>query len=304
MTTEADNSEEMTDEVCASCGKAEVDDVKLKKCACNLVKYCSADCQKNHRPQHKKACKKRMAKIREDRLFTQPDGTHLGECPLCCLPLSNDENKRALYTCCSKLICDGCCYANIKREIGQGLQHKCPYCREPLPKEGDEQHVKNYTKRIEANDPIALICLGDKYDDEGNYEKAFEYYRKAAELGNLDGHYNLSLLYEEGKGVEKYKKKEVYHLEEAAIGGHLNARYNLGVDEANNGRYERAVKHFIIAAKLGDDDASDKLKIGFAHGLVSKEEYAAALRGHQAAVDATKSQQREKAEQARRLGLY
>jgi hypothetical protein len=27
---------------CASCGIAPVDDVKLKKCACNLVKYCSA----------------------------------------------------------------------------------------------------------------------------------------------------------------------------------------------------------------------------------------------------------------------
>ena len=32
---------------CASCGKAAVDDVKLKKCACDLVKYCSVDCQKN-----------------------------------------------------------------------------------------------------------------------------------------------------------------------------------------------------------------------------------------------------------------
>jgi hypothetical protein len=37
---------------CASCGKAEVDEVKLKKCACDLVKYCSVVCQKNHRPQH------------------------------------------------------------------------------------------------------------------------------------------------------------------------------------------------------------------------------------------------------------
>jgi hypothetical protein len=46
------------DEVCASCGIAAVDDVTLKKCACDLVKYCSVACQKNHRPQHKKLCKK------------------------------------------------------------------------------------------------------------------------------------------------------------------------------------------------------------------------------------------------------
>jgi len=43
---------------CASCGKTGADDVKLKICtACKLVKYCSVECQKNHRPQHKKACK-------------------------------------------------------------------------------------------------------------------------------------------------------------------------------------------------------------------------------------------------------
>ena len=64
---------------CASCGKAAVDDVKLKICtACKLVKYCSVECQKNHRPQHKKACKKRAAEIKDDRLFTQPDESYLG----------------------------------------------------------------------------------------------------------------------------------------------------------------------------------------------------------------------------------
>src|SRR5210317_934204 len=90
---------------CASCGKAEVDDVKLKICtACKLVKYCSVECQKNHRPQHKKACKKRMAEIRDDKLFTQPDGSY-GECPICCLPLPIDENKFGLYSCCCKRIC-------------------------------------------------------------------------------------------------------------------------------------------------------------------------------------------------------
>ena len=34
----------------------------------------------------------------------------------------------------------------------------------------------------------------------------------------------------------------------------------------------------------------------FVEGIASKEDYAAALRGHQAAVDATKSSQREKGE--------
>jgi hypothetical protein len=58
---------------------------------------------------------------------------------------------------------------------------------------------------------------------------------------------------------------------------------------------DRAMKHFIIAAKLGYDKALERVKEGFRSELVSKEDFEAALRGHQAAVDATKSKQREEA---------
>ena len=48
---------------CAACGKEEGGD-SLKACtACKLEKYCNRDCQIAHRPQHKKACKKRAAEI-------------------------------------------------------------------------------------------------------------------------------------------------------------------------------------------------------------------------------------------------
>lgn len=90
-------------------------------------------------------------------------------------------------------------------------------------------------------------------------------------------------------------QKSVYHLEEAAIGGHPIARYNLGCVEIENGRFDRAMKHFIIAANLGYDKALDRAKQGFVDGIVNKDDYAAALRGHQAAVDAAKSEQRDAA---------
>ena len=44
--------------------------------------------------------------------------------------------------------------------------------------------------------------------------------------------------------MEKDKKMDE-HLEQAAIGGHPNARHNLGVVERENGRMEGAVKHWI-----------------------------------------------------------
>ena len=176
------------EEVCASCGKAAVDDIKLKICtACRLVKYCSVECQKNHRPHHKKACKKRAAEIRDDNLFRQPEESDSGECPICCLPLPLDDGKYTLNSCCSKLICRGCCYANYLREEEQGLEHKCPFCRELLPMT-EEEADQNTMERVKANDPAALFKLGGRCDNEGDYEGAFEYYTKAAALGDPESH--------------------------------------------------------------------------------------------------------------------
>ncbi|EJK77124.1 hypothetical protein THAOC_01065 [Thalassiosira oceanica] len=60
------------EEVCANCGKEGNDTVKLKNCtACFLVKYCSVDCQKIHRKQHKKACKERAAELKDEKLYGQ-----------------------------------------------------------------------------------------------------------------------------------------------------------------------------------------------------------------------------------------
>jgi TPR repeat protein len=103
-------------------------------------------------------------------------------------------------------------------------------------------------------------------------------------------------VYRDGEIVEKDLKKEIYHLEEAAIGGHPDARFNLACHEVMNRRIERAMKHFIIAANLGLDDALKGLKKLMEEGLlVSKDDFEATLRRHQAAVDATKSKQREEA---------
>ncbi len=312
--------EEAADEVCANCGKAEVDDVKLKKCGCDLVKYCSVDCLKNHRPEHeedcnkkveeifvraRRECKKRAAEIRDDPLFTQPDGSHLGECPICCLPLSLELDvvrETLLNTCCCKMICLGCDYTNKNYEEEQGLKQRCAYCREPLP-DTPEEGEKSLMERIKKNCPVAMCQRGKKHNMEGDYDKAFEYLSKAAALGNIDAHHYLSILYRDGKGVEKDEKKAVYHEEIAAIGGHPLARWNLGSRESRNERFDIAAKHFIIAANLGYDKALEALKMCFQLDFASEEDYTAALRGHQAAVDATKSKQREEAEKARQEGI-
>jgi len=293
MSADAESDDMM---FCASCGTAEVDDIKLKDCsACKLVKYCNVKCQRKHRPQHKKECKKRMAELRDELLFKQPESSHHGDCPICCLPLPIDNDKSTLMSCCCKLICDGCEYANTTRELVGNLQQKCPFCRHPAPND-DEEADKNFMKRAEFNDPVAILQIGLRRRDEGDIEGAFEYLTKAAELGDAGAHDVLALMYDEGKDVEKDEKKEVYHLEKAAIGGNPRARHNLGCHESERCRYERAVKHWIIAANLGHEGSMQNVKEAYRGGLVSKEDFDSALRVHQAAIDATKSPQRDEAE--------
>jgi len=298
MSTDNVEAEIAADICCASCGIGGVDDIKLKKCdVCDLVHYCSDKCQQEHLPQHEQLCKEKAAELRDELLFKQPESTHVGDCPICFLPLLNDHAKSMMVSCCSKIVCNGCYYTNKRHQIRENLQETCPFCRHPKIRT-DEETNKNLMKRIAANDPVAMRKIGSMRHDEGDYVRAFEYWSKAAQLGDIDAHYNLQLLYTQGQGVEKDDKMQMYHSEEAAIGGDPRSRIILAHCEWKNKRFDRAVKHLIIGAKLGYDEAIQVLKECYKGGVVSKEEFAAALRAHQAAVDATKSPQREEAAKA------
>ena len=286
---------------CAACGIAEIDNVKLKDCdGCDLVRYCSKECEKEYKSQHEGACKKRATELRDELLFKVPESSHFGDCPLCMLPLPIDMSGSKLNTCCSKLVCYGCLLGNMKREREERLDPLCPFCRSPMSRTSEEDFQQNM-RRVEADDPVAMLQEGVNQRKKGDDQSAVDYFTKAAALGNAEAHYKLALMYKLGLGVEKDNAKEIHHLEEAAIGGHPQARNYLGRVETNNGNIERAVKHLIIAAAQGEDHSIKALMIAFKAGLVSKDGLAATLRAHQTAVDATKSPQREEAERLLRM---
>ena len=87
--TPADAATTTAAEVCANCcGKEGNDSAKLKNCtACRLVKYCGVDCQRAHRKQHKRACKKRAAELKDERLYGQGHERQEADfCPSVSLP--------------------------------------------------------------------------------------------------------------------------------------------------------------------------------------------------------------------------
>ncbi len=283
---------EETDVCCTNCGMLEVDEIKLEECTdCHLVRYCGDNCRENHREEHEEECKNRKALLHERKLFTQPEETHLGECPICFLPMPIDRSKSGFYSCCSEFICKGCVLANFRSTGDQ----RCSFCREPQPNK--EEFRKRLMKRVKANDPVAMNEMGIwswSYREKGDYYgAAFECFTKAAELGDADAHYRLGNMYMKGEGVEEDEEKTVYHWEKAAIGGHPNARNNLAAIEEKKGNMGRAVKHLIIAANLGLEISMKALWANYSLGNITKEDLDATLRTHQAAVDETKSEQRD-----------
>ena len=78
------------------------------------------------------------------------------------------------------------------------MQGTCPFCRHPLPKTEAAAGIL-LMKRVKVNDPLALNQVGARRLLDEDYEGAFEYLTKAVELGDVDTHFLLSIMYVMGK---------------------------------------------------------------------------------------------------------
>jgi len=87
------------------------------------------------------------------------------------------------------------------------------------------------TKAANQGDAKFLYELGKYYfnkNDEQNQKKSIEWFTKAADKGYADAHYQLSLCYSLGKGVEINHVKKIELLEKAAEQNHSDALTDLG----------------------------------------------------------------------------
>ncbi|EJK55891.1 hypothetical protein THAOC_24316 [Thalassiosira oceanica] len=291
-------------EACANCGKLGSDAVKLKNCtACRLVKYCGVDCQRAHRKLHKKACKQRVAELKDEQLYGQGHERPEGDfCPICSLPipLRTDENS-FFMACCMKQICCGCHLAAQKRGM-----RDCAFCRAPSP-DDDADALAMIQTRVAKKDPVAIHSLGRKYYHgrlglQKDMRRAVKLWEEAAELGSIESLFDLGNAYVFGNGVQEDEAKAVEFLAKEAMQGHAGSRHNLGYIEAQRGNNDRALRHLLISAKMGDNISVENIKNYFMAGLATKEQYAEALNGYQDAVEEMMSHDREEAKNAYELG--
>ena len=76
-----------------------------------------------------------------------------------------------------------------------------------------------------------------------------------------------------GKAVPRDEGRACQNWEVAAMKGHVEARRNLGISETRKWNLQRAARHYVIAAKMGDQECLDFIKKMFARGQVTKRQY-------------------------------
>jgi hypothetical protein len=246
--------------------------------ACKLVKYCGRACQIAHRRRHENACKKRAAELYDEALFREPPKRD--ECPLCFYMLPSLGSGRVFRACCSKTICTGCDHAHDLQSSGSPT---CPFCRTDMP--SAKEYIVLLEKRVNSNDAHAMYILGSTCidGDEGlrvkkDMNKGLKLLYRAAEIGSPEAYTKLGYMYDYGINVVKDKKKAKQYYEKGAIGGCAHSRFNLGSIEANGGSFDRAIKHWLIAASCGVIRAVNKIRNAMVGA--TRDHYKQALKGY------------------------
>ena len=153
-------------------------------------------------------------------------------------------------------------------------------------KKDTSRAVELWTKAAELGSVDAIKFLGDLYSQgrlglKKDMSQAVELWTKAAELGSVDACYDLGRIYDDGLVVEMDVSKSIRFYEQAAVLGHPLARLLLGELECENGNYDRAVRLFLVSAKMGVEKSVTAMKILFDRGVATKSQYVEALKGCQ-----------------------
>lgn len=298
MSTAADQSN-----ACSNCGKGADDGVILKLCtACKTVRYCNRECQISHRKKHKHQCKRAASDLA---LFE--DHPPREDCPICMLPFPFGTGSVHFKICCGKMICTGCHRAQAKEDLKSGKNlfdlNICPFCREDLPK-SEKDRKERIMAQVEKGNPWECCLIAESYAN-GDMEmgvakdmhKATEFYRKAGELGCSGGYFSLGIIYE----TEKNMRQAIHYYELAAMNGNVQARVHLADLEQRTGNIFRSTKHLLVAARAGDSESMDKIRMVcsdaacFRLGLLTRDAYEETCRLYQLKSDEMWSKERDEA---------
>jgi uncharacterized protein len=166
----------------------------------------------------------------------------------------------------SEFVCEGCLYANYCCAAHRAAHRAGKHARECETL--GAAVLASVQKRAEEGEALAMLAFGSAYC-QGHLRLAKDdapaasWFKRAADLGDSEAHYNLGCAYRDGTGVEQDLAEALRRFRQAAEQGHDEAQseigeaYYLGRGVPVNS--ERAVHYFRLAAKGGSASAMASL---------------------------------------------
>jgi TPR repeat protein len=129
---------------------------------------------------------------------------------------------------------------------------------------------KELKEKAERGDHAAQLELGRIAANNGDYDEAAKWYRKAADQGNVGGQHDLAVLYIYGTGVTQDYAEAVKLFSLAAAQGDVESQYSLGLRYLKGDHvtqnFNEAARFFGMAAEQGNADAQLSYGRRFAAG--------------------------------------
>ena len=128
--------------------------------------------------------------------------------------------------------------------------------------------IQNKLRRLMVN--FAYCREGERLHSDENYESAFYWFKKAADMGASTSQRILGLCYENSDGVEKDFEKAIYWYQKAADNGNSKAKQRIGWCYKNGIGIQRDLKmaayYFAKAAESGESTAQCNLALCYCKG--------------------------------------
>lgn len=112
-----------------------------------------------------------------------------------------------------------------REEIAE-LRHQLETAKTQAQK---EKVMSSYNQKVDEISASDMVSKGYDSEQQGDYEEALYWYRKAARQGYKVGQYNLGVFYARGQGITKDLDLAIKWYKKAAAQDYANAQYNLGV---------------------------------------------------------------------------
>jgi TPR repeat protein len=114
-------------------------------------------------------------------------------------------------------------------------------------------------KKSKASEAEHLLVEAERYEEAGDFKRAFRCYFASAQLGDSSGQINLGNYYANGTGVRKSIEEAARWYKKAYRAGERCGALNLAIDRRNAGRARSAVIWFKKAIAMNDGEACIEL---------------------------------------------